>query len=117
MQVTGITAAFTGTQPQQSFTSRLYGRSQSAEQPSFESYLYSQDTEILTNEQMSDAMERAIDRLTALVGQELAEDVVNEDGSVNLAQLARLMAAAEEPYGATDTVTFANTPQVVNLIA
>jgi len=116
MQVTGITAAYTGTQAQRDFTAGLFTRQESEEQPDFESYLLNDTPAIATDEALNEAVERAVARLEILVGKELAEDVVNQDGSINLAQLAQLMSAANTPYGATDRVTFANTPQVVNLI-
>lgn len=115
MQVSAITAAFTGSQ-RQSPTSEYLGQRQ-PEQKDFEEFLFSSDIPNISNEDVDAALERALDRVELLVGPELADSVVNDDGSINITRFAQVMASAEQPYGTNSRATLANTPQMVNLTA
>jgi hypothetical protein len=114
MLVTGINAAFTGTgrQPQ---TNALGGDKSSKR--SFEDFLAATDSTSVSQEDLDEALERAMRRMEALVGSEVAESVVNEDGTINLARFAQVMGANTRPYGTTDRPSLANAPQVVDMVA
>lgn len=115
MQVSAITAAFTGSQ-RQTPTSEYFGQ-QKRPQKEFEEFLFSSETRNVSNEDVDSALERALDRVELLVGSELAQSVVNDDGSINITRFTQVMNSTEQPYGTNSRATPANTPQMVNLIA
>lgn len=114
MKVTALTAAFTGTQrhtqPQGSSAGQETRRS-------FEEFLLALEAAATPKEDMETALKRALKRMEVLVGEEMAKSVVNEDGTINLARYAQVINTATRPYGAADRSSYANMPQVVNLVA
>lgn len=117
MQVTALTSTYTGSQRQQN--DLLF--SDNGKKRNFEDYLFSPSKAGAamepTPEEMDAALERTIARMEILLGAEVAESVVTENGSVDLVRLAQVMNAAERPYTNSSQNTYVNAPQMVNLIA
>lgn len=118
MQVTALTSTYTGSQRQQN--DLLFG-DKNAKKRDFEDFLYAPSKAGAamepTPEELEDALERTIARMETLLGVEVAESVVTENGSVDLVRLAQVMNAAERPYANSGQNTYVNAPQMVNLIA
>lgn len=117
MQVTAITSTFTGSQRQA--MNNPYGE-RGTEQQAFTDFLAGAERPALpaVDEAMIEqAVERTMARMEVLLGAQVAETVVNDDGSVNLARLAQVMSAAETPYANSSQPSFGNAPQMLNLIA
>lgn len=114
MQVTAISAAFTGSQ-KKTQTNPYNGDKPS--QHSFEEFLLIPNAPDVTEDEINATLKRAMQRMEVLVGSEMAESVVNADGTINLARYAQVMGAATRPYGATNRNSYASTPQVVDLVA
>lgn len=114
MQVSAISAAFTGLQRKNQ--ANAYDGEKSNRR-SFEEFLLVPDVSSNGQEEIDAALERAMQRMKVLVGTEMAESVVNEDGTINLARYAQIMSSVTRPYGMTDRPSSANIPQVVNLVA
>lgn len=114
MQVNALTSAYTGSQRQTQ--PDLYGR-QAAAKKSFDDFLAQPEIPNISDEEIDAAIDRALTRMEPLIGREVAERVVNEDGSINTARYTQAMNAAAAPYGAMPRANSANTPQVVDMVA
>lgn len=114
MQVNALTASYTGSQRQ---TQPEGYYEPKAAKKSFEDFLFSSDIPNVSDEEMEAALERAMARMELLMGAEVAETLINADGSINPARVAQAMSAADTPYSVSNRTTFTNAPQVVSLIA
>lgn len=117
MQVTAINSAYTGAQ--RHTPGNLYHKRETA--GSFEEVLAGTQSRgaamELTDDEIRAAMDRALMRLETLLGEEVAESVVNEDGSINMARFTQVMNAAEKPYANSNQSTFVYAPQLLDMIA
>lgn len=117
MQVSAINAAYSGTQRQMQHDASGH---KEAKVLSFEEHLAATRNRgaamELTDEEIELALQRAMSRMELLLGQEQAEEIVNDDGSINIVRLTQIM-NADTSYGNGNRTTLVNAPQVVNLIA
>lgn len=117
MQVTAISSAYTGAQKQMQ---NNLANGKHAGGSTFDDILKSVSGGAamkMTEEEIEQALERAMARMEILLGSEVAESIINDDGSVNIVRFTQVMNAAERPYANGNRATAANAPQVVDMIA
>lgn len=113
MQVNALTSAYAGSQrhAQPDWSGKAPAKK------SFEDFLFPSGTPEASEAEIDAALDRALMRMEPLVGRDVAESVVNEDGSINITRFTQVMNAATAPYGAMPRSFYAATPQVVDMIA
>lgn len=119
MQVNALNAAYTGSQRQ---SSDLLFRHHEDRKRDFEEFLPPPSNKgaamLPSQEELEAALRRTIARMEVLLGPEIAESLVTENGTVDVVRLAQVMNASERPYYANSgQAADVNAPQMVNLIA